>query len=614
MVDYDIIKKESVKEYPINQVFYINPQFLRLPEIKHDYISESFGRKQNDIVLPAQHAVGLLRKVLKFDDKVIQLAPEYKQQLVEDFKNYLKCLSINPMETEYTKMFMEALFYVGIFSEVFDSISNYYSENHYNESRREESAVPLNYTDFYRNVGDYLLFVKKDYTNAQKAFSLLGINWSDVLKGQKLYPDETANYWSRESSLYADILAGERITRIAADYDATKQNIISLYNKLDKYETSDSYPSLVEICDGIIKLVNSTTNIGQKRLGFYVIESIRRHYCIRILYQYQIDSDKRLSKIVATEDIIWFAGYLPKKISDYVSSMDNVNLDGQILSLVGIVHSASLIQNELRVKDHFDGTAYYTSFNTFSLMLPYKCIGSRSKECGKLAVMHVSYMNDPTEGQILKELVFRNPDNIVNESERSNANVPYVFIKCFTGLPDYLPMWNMYGDSAKGVSLVMDWGADSNKLLYRVCYVTSRKTINKTDNPGIDVGRINDQIKHIKRQIRKNKSSQFIKLAYTILDSICFLFKSSSYSYEKEMRILYQYDSFSDSFIHAEKDGNVLMYVNPDMIIPIKEIILGPKFENAAMKIPFLQEQLDRMSEITNSKAIKISLSNIDYR
>lgn len=50
------------------------------------------------------------------------------------------------------------------------------------------------------------------------------------------------------------------------------------------------------------------------------------------------------------------------------------------------------------------------------------------------------------------------------------------------------------------------------------------------------------------------------------------------------------------------------------IIIPIKEIILGPKFENAAMKIPFLQEQLDRMSEITNSKTIKISLSNIDYR
>ena len=105
-----------------------------------------------------------------------------------------------------------------------------------------------------------------------------------------------------------------------------------------------------------------------------------------------------------------------------------------------------------------------------------------------------------------------------------------------------------------------------------------------------------------------------MNLAYEILDSICFLFKSSSYGYEKEMRMIYQFDGVSDSFIHTEKEGKVLMYVNPDVIIPIREIILGPKFEDAAMRIPYLQEQLDKMSEINHTKPIKISMSSIDYR
>ena len=96
-----------------------------------------------------------------------------------------------------------------------------------------------------------------------------------------------------------------------------------------------------------------------------------------------------------------------------------------------------------------------------------------------------------------------------------------------------------------------------------------------------------------------------------MIKSISFLFKSNSYSYEKEIRILYQFDEVSNEFRHCEKDGMILTYVTPDIVFPIKEVILGPKFENAFIQIPFLQEQLDKMANTIHTRPIKISLSGL---
>lgn len=366
MANYDIIKKDSLKEYPVEPLYEINPRFLRIPEISFNYSGESFGHDRDDIVLPVKHAVGILRKAIKNSDDSIRLSLDNRQQLVGDFKNYLKCLLIDPMKTEYTRMFMEALFFAGIYSEVFECISDYYSDLYYKGIRSANDVALLDYADLYLKVGDYLLFKTNDYSGANKAYALLGIDWTDVIEREKLYANPIANEWRRKASLYSDIMKGELIGNTGL-YDDIGQSITLLYNRLLVSETKSDNSSLIDYCGEIIRLVNSSNDIDCKRLGFFVIESIRSHYCVQILYQYQFDIEKKKNPKISTDDIIWFSRYLPKSISGYVSNMEKGKLKEQILSFVSIFFSMNIIQNALRVDDDFKGTAYYTSLNTFPL-------------------------------------------------------------------------------------------------------------------------------------------------------------------------------------------------------------------------------------------------------
>ena len=68
--------------------------------------------------------------------------------------------------------------------------------------------------------------------------------------------------------------------------------------------------------------------------------------------------------------------------------------------------------------------------------------------------MHLSYMNDPMEGNVLKDFLLGTKR--MDRSERKDIIQPYVFMKCFTSRVDYLPMWGMYGKNATGCGSVFD--------------------------------------------------------------------------------------------------------------------------------------------------------------
>ena len=100
---------------------------------------------------------------------------------------------------------------------------------------------------------------------------------------------------------------------------------------------------------------------------------------------------------------------------------------------------------------------------------------------------------------------------------------------------------------------------------------------------------------------------------HSILDGILYLFKDASYSYEKEVRIYYQYPEVDSAFRHTLGDFGKL-YVATDVSIEIKEVILGPKFMNRSDVMPYLQEQIDIMCKECGTRAPKITLSDIEYR
>ena len=94
---------------------------------------------------------------------------------------------------------------------------------------------------------------------------------------------------------------------------------------------------------------------------------------------------------------------------------------------------------------------------------------------------------------------------------------------------------------------------------------------------------------------------------------LIYLFKDSSYYYEQECRILYEFTECQNNMRHT--DGEYpLLFVQTDFPVQLKEIILGPKFESLSRKIPYIQEQIEEMCQRTGLRMPEITISDIDYR
>ena len=116
-----------------------------------------------------------------------------------------------------------------------------------------------------------------------------------------------------------------------------------------------------------------------------------------------------------------------------------------------------------------------------------------------------------------------------------------------------------------------------------------------------------------------------VHLLQLLLSSITYLFKDSSYSYEKEARIMYSYNRINPQMKLTEQDPPKL-YVYPDYRVIVKELILGPRFQDIYLWLPFIRMQLEKMNEVTNKElsenkakitkphTTKLSLSEINYR
>ncbi len=137
-------------------------------------------------------------------------------------------------------------------------------------------------------------------------------------------------------------------------------------------------------------------------------------------------------------------------------------------------------------------------------------------EAGKLQAMHLSYMNDPMEGTVLRSHLFGEKSI---KPERTELFHPYVFLKCFTTQVDYLPMWGMYGKNAAGCCVVFDWeetikkyGASNSIELFRVCYLTKSKdkyVYNNKNNPSINANKMRNLLSELEKYVRKTNTALY---------------------------------------------------------------------------------------------------------
>ncbi len=273
---------------------------------------------------------------------------------------------------------------------------------------------------------------------------------------------------------------------------------------------------------------------------------------------------------------------------------------------------------------------------------------------------HIVYSNDPTEGKILFKKL-----SIDDETE-----IPfYVMIASFSkgvisgddfSELDTIPIWHMYGDDAKGISLLFkttDIASDETRhignpvqnlnileqdhtqdidgsevkrvlenihqiqniddnpllkpILYKVHYTDVKKPLKDSDKGKI-VGYLRD-IQNRLKEIEKKEDEKIYKKTLELLSGLRYLIKDKRYEYENEYRLVcfLTLDSIQYDEKDPENDAINRMYVEEDIIAKLDSIIVGAKVPPAkVLEIKYLLRKCDK----TKDRKIKVIPSSIPYR
>lgn len=606
-------------------------------EIVDNYANHyDYGLYSHDDRNAIIHAICMLAQLEKQDASVEQ-KNFWLSSLRSDIENYFLCAKFGNCENI---IFMEMLFknLIGYNQDewLIRIIQEYYNDIYYVKDEPLEDIVgrslKFDFYNLYMQAGDKALYESEDIDLALRYYRLADIDWYGFYAEEPITEtDLDESVRNEKMKLHEEIALYKQITEgVANELDLSKMHITSI-NSL-----------YVEILLMEEKGVASE-EVVRKSNGFWmefsaIVKTCKEKHVLRQLYLMAHVVRKKTilaatSCLYGDADIQGKACY-SEKVLNVLKKMKEGKLGKLALYIsqhpteTGLVHNTLLlckaaevterILRVLRVKEIQQNLAYYTSMDTLFKMLP---VGIKDTEfCGRLSIMNISYMNDPNEGKILRSCVCDGWSQDENSKRRKSVRIPYVFMKCFTSQVDYLPMWEMYGEHAKGCCLVLDQeqpAAQTQIPLYKVCYVERAGHdfyIKEQDNRNIaDTKMIQHNLKMLAKIFREIQEDDWRKMFCDILGMLIYLFKDSSYYYEQECRILYEFTECQNNMRHT--DGEYpLLFVQTDFPVQLKEIILGPKFESLSRKIPYIQEQIEEMCQRTGLRMPEITISDIDYR
>ena len=374
-------------------------------------------------------------------------------------------------------------------------------------------------------------------------------------------------------------------------------------NKLLRVCTAKQLDQVVSIIDNIFYSSNILSN--NKVLSKWFEDLIRFNLLKKTKYSILIDIINRNSSVVKSE---------------------------QLIELYRLVQ---MVKYELVVKELTDEFGHYTRGSVLQTLLKQEnniSNGEQYEIKGRTRLYNVRYMNDPEEGKILDKLLGLEKSNNLKKEVSSS---PW-FLMSLTTAIDELTMWSQYGDNAEGVCLLfkpdsflevnsigdVEWltqkdvpsnykqeveekvsSMNSKDYLYRICYLEeyalekSKLIIKPDKNKSLtdsEIKRIESLLKGIYSILFnfeiEEKSSEFINDINSLLEEIRYLFKSSAYSYEEELRIL----KYSELKPNNEKikihniDPVAKLYIERDMPVQLKSIIFGPKFKEPENVTPLV--------------------------
>lgn len=345
----------------------------------------------------------------------------------------------------------------------------------------------------------------------------------------------------------------------------------------------------------------------------------------RLLYSFFIqDNDKNPLRYSKYDGLLNLVEKKAKK---------GVNQLIEIFSLVQIIKNQLIVKNPEKLR-----FGHYTTGEVLQKYLkqedeePY-AIRVKSR------LNNVDYMNDPSEGKVLNQYLQLD----LTDQKLYLKPTPW-FLMSLTTAVDKLTMWAQYGDNAKGVCLVLkssdfakvyqttdikqlknnqesddteqeeritNENEKTKDVIYRIGYISPTEEtdalLEKKHNTCLsedEISTLNKSLENLKRQVEHiDKNTKLYEAIDECLEEIRYLFKSTDYSYEAELRLLKYSPLESDNKnIKINDSGEVAkIYIERDNPIKIAEVIFGPKFPTPQNVTPLLY-LLDKNIKFSQSK------------
>lgn len=624
----------------------------RIPIIRDSYGDNvNFGFHREDSENAYYHALYTFYTYENLQTGRNYMRARLRRQMLRDFKNYIYCEAREKGDDKEarTEQLLRIMWHMEMFEEIIQVVlkNNEHFQKEFEETQRADEAfywiVALDQKDLFTAFGDEQIWRYRNPKLALKFYELTQLDWKEEeFEWRKADFEEksgrcgvkvisTSSYLAcRDLVDSADEMPGSyEFTEMFFESEEEKK-CWGIYQKIceelkdmpDCERITRLTDDLLDLCRKMeIKVLKKNRMLGllllvlEKRCLYWNLLSLdgEPEERIRNLRQQAIEKITRSEdeKMIVIKD---FMVHSERPTEAFLASLHMLQIQKQAMD----------IADELRIRQLDSDIAYYTSLETFGYMLPESRNDTADK--GKFSIMNIAYMNDPNEGKNFMQYVRRGDlaaGKRKKEGLRRSVKYPYVFMKCFTSGIDDLPMWEMYGDHAKGCCIVLDrtclWPEVLGRQLpvYRVCYIKKNASgyrINSKDNPKVNVKRIihcAEQIRGLMRMLDKKIVGE--EILEELVGDIVYLFKDAAYQHEQEVRIFYRYNEASDDFRHTAGEMP-LLYVMPDIPVKIKEIILGPKCAEIERKMPYLQERVEWLCGMNDFKMPLMTKSAVEYK
>lgn len=255
----------------------------------------------------------------------------------------------------------------------------------------------------------------------------------------------------------------------------------------------------------------------------------------------------------------------------------------------------------------------------------------------KFRLYNADYLNDPQEGQVfldyfLSQARKRKKDNpfmkqLCLSYEKVSEKRSDVYIASFTNNADSLPLWSMYGDDGKGISLTLS--ADSFQketdksmeredkfMLQKVHYVKLKSEQKDTEAFKDFCGQLlekldvysrvlTEQMESLEEQEQKEMVEIAVNAAVSSIDRCRFLFKDITYKHEEEYRLISIDTHPLPDYKDLELGQDMRLFVELDRKLHYDFLTIGPNCP---------QENVVRQLALHSDFVRQVKISEIKYR